>query len=261
MVYRLTISYRGAAYAGWQRQPNVTTVQGEVERALHQIFGVELAVTGAGRTDAGVHARGQVAHLVSEDELDERAIVQGVNHHLPEDIRILAAAVAPDDFHARKSATSKEYRYRLSRAPVLSPIDSLFAIRIEAGIEVEAMRVATSHLVGRHDFTAFALAGGAHGQPFRSVLRAEWLELGDELTLSIVGDGFLRGMVRSIVGTLIEVGRGRRAAQDLERLLRGAPRSEAGPTAPAAGLTLERVSYGSPTAVESISKSDRIARS
>ncbi len=243
MLYRLTISYRGTGYAGWQRQPNALTVQEVVETALQRLLGVEAVVVGAGRTDAGVHARGQVAHLELDAPVALGALVHGVNHLLPADVRVLAASAAAAGFHARKSAIAKEYSYRLTRAPVVSPLDSLFAVRVAPEIDLEAMRAATAPLVGRHDFTAFALAGGGHGQPERTVLAAEWIERDVELLFRIVGDGFLRGMVRSIVGTVIEVGGGRRAPDDVAALLTGAPRSAAGPTAPARGLVLERVDY------------------
>ncbi len=243
MVYRLTLSYRGTAYAGWQRQPNAIAVQQVVEEALGELLGREPAVVGAGRTDAGVHARGQVAHLELGGEVELRALVHGVNHYLPEDVRVLAAGAAGAGFHARKSATAKEYSYRLSRAAVLSPLDSWRTVRVEPGIDLGAMREATALLIGRHDFTAFALAGGAHRQPRRTILAAEWIDREAELELRIVGDGFLRGMVRSIVGTLVEVGRGRRPASGIAALLSGQPRSAAGPTAPARALVLERVDY------------------
>ncbi len=243
MVYRLTIAYRGTEYSGWQRQPNALTVQEVVETAVERLLGFETPVVGAGRTDAGVHARGQVAHLKVEGEVALGALVHGVNHHLPPDVRVLDSSAAADDFHARKSAIAKEYSYRLTRSPVVSPLDSLFTVGVGPGLDLESMREATALVVGRHDFTAFALAGGAHGQPVRTVLAAEWIDRDPDLRLRIVGDGFLRGMVRSIVGTLIEVGRGRRAAADMARLLAGESRSAAGPTAPAHGLVLERVDY------------------
>jgi len=246
MVYRLTISYRGTAYAGWQRQPGVTTVQQTVEEAIAALAGETPSVAGAGRTDAGVHARGQVARVELARVLPSRALVHGVNHHLPEDIRILAARRISPRFDARRSALSKEYVYRLVRAPVLSPLDALFAVRVAPDLDLEAMAAAARALVGRHDFTAFALAGGAHRQPFRTVFEAGWEEAaGGGVRFRIVGDGFLRGMVRSIVGTLLETGRGRRPPESVAALLTGAPRAAAGPTAPAAGLTLERVLYPS----------------
>ncbi|HVR98145.1 MAG TPA: tRNA pseudouridine(38-40) synthase TruA [Thermoanaerobaculia bacterium] len=242
-TYRLTVSYRGAAYGGWQRQENALTVQQVLEEALSGLLGRPVQVAGASRTDAGVHARGQVAHLELDTPFSESALVHGTNHRLPEDVRVLAAARARDGFHARKSALAKEYSYRLSRAPVLSPLDSLFAVRVPAGLDVERMSEAAVHLLGRHDFSAFALAGGSHGQPFRRILSALWEESGEELRFRVVGDGFLRGMVRALVGTLIEVGVGKRSPDDFAGLLAGSPRSAAGPTAPAHGLVLERVIY------------------
>jgi tRNA pseudouridine38-40 synthase len=149
----------------------------------------------------------------------------------------------PEGFDARRSAAAKEYRYRLVRTAVLSPLDALFSVRLSPAADLEAMRLAAASLVGRHDFTAFALAGGGHRDPHRRIVLAEWRERGELVVLRLVGDGFLRGMVRSIVGTLIEVGCGRRTPADIERLLDGRPRSEAGPTAPARGLVMHEVFY------------------
>ncbi len=151
-----------------------------------------------------------------------------------------------EGFHSRKLASSKEYRYRLERADVLSPMDAPFALRVEPGLELEPMRIAAAALPGEHDFSAFAVAGGAHTQPVRRVFSADWVESGRRIELRIVGSGFLRGMVRSLAGTLLDVGRGKRSPDDFARLLEGGLRSQAGPTAPAHGLCLERVDYPAP---------------
>lgn len=243
MRARLTLSYRGGRYAGWQRQDNAVTVQQVVEEAVSKLAGSPVRVTGSSRTDAGVHARGQVAHLDLPRPLPARALVHGVNHHLPDDVRVLAAREAGEGFHARKSALGKEYRYRLSRAEVVSPLDSPFVVQVPRNLDPARLDAATAFLPGRHDFSAFALAGGSHGQPFRRIYAASWTADGDELRFAVVGEGFLRGMVRALVGTLIDVGLGRREPEELSELLTGRPRSAAGPTAPAHGLTLERVFY------------------
>jgi tRNA pseudouridine38-40 synthase len=241
--YALTVSYRGAAYAGWQRQENALTIQQVLEEALERLLGAPVRVHGASRTDAGVHARGQVASLELPRPFPARGLVHGTNRFLPEDVRVMAAAERPAGFHARKHAAGKTYSYRLSRAAVLSPLDALFAVRVPAEIDPARMAQAAELLTGRHDFSAFALAGGAHGQPFRTVSSAVWEEAGDELIFRITGDGFLRGMVRALAGTLIEVGMGRRAPAQMAELLSGRPRDASGPTAPAHGLVLEKIFY------------------
>ncbi|HSF42747.1 MAG TPA: tRNA pseudouridine(38-40) synthase TruA [Thermoanaerobaculia bacterium] len=246
MIYRLTLSYRGEAYAGWQHQENAVSVQQVVEEAQAALLGRSVRIVGASRTDAGVHARGQAAHLTLPEPFPERGLVHGANHHLPEDVRVMAAHAMPDGFHARKCAWGKEYSYRLSRAAVLSPLDAPFAVRVPPEIDVERLVRATAYLPGRHDFSAFAAAGGSHGQPFRRIFSAVWEERGEEVRFRIVGDGFLRGMVRALAGTLVEVGTGRRSPEEFSNLLRGAPRSAAGPSAPAHGLVLERVFYPEP---------------
>lgn len=247
MKYRLRIAYVGTDYAGWQRQDNALAVQQVVEEALARILGRSVTVHGAGRTDAGVHARGQVAHLTvanaSAPRETRRALVHGANRHLPAVIRVLAAETVDDAFHARKSATGKTYRYRLCRARVIDPFRAPFVVPAPVGLDLEAMKRAASMLLGRHDFSAFAKSGGSHGQPERTIQRAAWSEAGDELTFVVAGDGFLRGMVRALVGTTLEVGRSRRSPDDFARLLQGGPRSSAGPNAPARGLCLEHVEY------------------
>ena len=248
MVYRLTVSYRGTAYAGWQRQKNAPSVQQAVEEALAGLLGEPLVIHGAGRTDAGVHARGQTAHLELGRPFPLPGLVHGTNHRLPADVRVLAAHRLPAGFHARKSALGKEYLYRTYRGRVVPPMDEPYVLRVEGPLDVAAMRRAASHLPGRHDFTAFALQGGSHGQPFRRLFAATVEEYGRELRFRFLGEGFLRGMVRTLVGTLLEIGRRRRPVENLRQLLgEGAagdgPR-QAGPTARAHGLTLERVFYG-----------------
>ncbi len=242
---RLIISYDGRPFAGWQRQTNALTVQECVERSLSDLLGESIVVHGAGRTDAGVHARGQVAHGALPQPFPLKGLVHGGNHRLPPEIRLLSAHRMPADFHARKSALGKEYRYRLYQGREISPLDAPYCLRVPRELDLDAMRHALAFLPGRHDFTAFALAGGSHGQPFRSIQRAELLEEGRHLELRFEGDGFLRGMVRCLVGTLVEIGRRQRRPQNMATLLQGRPRQEAGPTAAAHGLVLQEVFYGS----------------
>lgn len=243
MRYRLTVAYVGTAFGGWQRQPNAPSVQAALEAALERLAGTPVATVAAGRTDAGVHADGQVVHLDLARPLPAEALIFGVNRFLPETVRVLAASAALSGFHARWSATAKRYRYRLSRARVTPPRHLPFVWPLGRPLDLEAMRAATEALVGRHDFSAFALAGGAHRQSERRLFAAAWHEAGDEVALTVVGDGFLRGMVRGLAGTLVEIGLGRRAPETMAELLRGAPRRAAGPTAPAQGLSLIEVYY------------------
>ena len=243
MIYRLTLAYRGTSYAGWQRQTNALAVQQVVEEALGDLLGSAVPVHGAGRTDAGVHALGQTAHLQLGDPFPEKGLVHGTNHRLPPDIRLLAAHRMPAGFHARKSTLGKEYRYCLYQGRAVPPLVAPYAMRAARDLDLAAMRRALARLPGRHDFTAFASAGGCHGQPFRRIFAATLDRDGRKLWLRFTGDGFLRGMVRALVGTLLEVGTGRRPPESMAELLTGRPRAEAGPAVEARGLVLERVLY------------------
>lgn len=242
-TYRLTLAYLGGAYGGWQRQPNRLAVQQVVEEALGRVVGGAPRVVAASRTDAGVHARAQQAHVRLPKPWSTRALVAGTNHYLPPDVRVMRATPACPTFHARAWAVAKEYRYRLSRAAVISPFEAPTCVPLRNDLDVGRLRAAARQVEGRHDFEAFARSGGSHRHTMRTVFRAEVIEEGAFVILRFVGDGFLRGMVRALVGTLLEAAEGARASRDLGDLLTGRPRSEAGPSAPARGLTLVRVFY------------------
>ncbi len=232
--------YDGTAYAGFQIQPNAPTVQGGLERVLALICGESVRITGAGRTDAGVHATGQVIDLRTKSGLAALELERGVNALLPEDIAISELGPAEDSFHARFSATGRTYEYRIRNAAVRDPLRTRREHWHPGELDVAAMRAAAAHLVGRHDFAAFA--AGESGQ--RTVARAEWISEGSVLRFEIESDAFLRGMVRGIVGTLLWVGRGKMAVERFAEVLGARDRSLAGPSAPAKGLCLVAVRYG-----------------
>lgn len=248
MTHRLTISYDGRAYAGWQRQNNALAVQQVVEDALAAVFEQDerLVIQGAGRTDAGVHARGQVAHFLAPRPFPVKGLVHATNHHLPADIRVLGADRMPDGFHARKSAVAKSYVYRVENSRVASPLDAPYSLVLGRRLDEKAMRQALVALPGRHDFSAFAAAGGSHTQPWRRLFAATLDVRGRTWLFRFIGDGFLRGMVRALTGTLLEIGLGERPTDDMARLLQpGHDRAEGGFSAEAQGLTMERVFYPS----------------
>jgi tRNA pseudouridine38-40 synthase len=238
--YRLTLAYDGGRFAGWQRQPNAETVQERLEAALEEICGERPSTCAAGRTDAGVHAEGQVVSFDLARPLPAATLVSGTNHFLRHGVRVLDAAPAPDEFNARRDAVAKVYRYRLRRGRI-PPADAPYVVPAPDDLDRGRLEASAFPLIGRHDFSAFALAGGAAQTSVRRIFAAAWEERGPELVFRITGEGFLRGMVRCLVGTMLEVGIGRRSLEELTGLLAGGPRSLAGPTAPARGLCLERV--------------------
>jgi tRNA pseudouridine38-40 synthase len=233
------VAYEGTRYAGFQVQPNAPTVQGELERALATICGEQVRIVGAGRTDAGVHAIGQVISFKSATSLDRAAIGRGVNALLPADIAIRDVEEAGEDFHARYSATGRTYEYRIRSAPQREPLERHREHWLPNPLDLDAMTEATRHLVGRQDLSAFAIGPGGT----RTVRRAEWTREGTLLRFTIEADAFLRGMVRAIVGTLLWVGTGHTPAGRVPEIVASRDRGQAGPNAPAQGLCLIEVKY------------------
>lgn len=243
---KLTVQYDGTDYVGWQRQPNGTSIQAVIEDALAPIEGGPVAVHGAGRTDAGVHALGQVASVTMASSIDTPTLTRALNAVLPEDVRILSAEDVDASFHARFSAVAKTYEYRIINAPFVSAFLHRYAWHIVQPLALDAMREAAAPLVGAHDFSAFQGAGSAVESTDRIVDRIEWEDGGGydlPIVMRITGNGFLRHMVRNIVGTLVEVGTGRWPAPCVGDILASGDRTLAGPTAPARGLFLVRVDY------------------
>lgn len=242
--YRATIAYVGTRFHGWQVQANASrTVQAVVQDALELLAHEPVRVEGAGRTDAGVHADGQVAHFDLARPREPRTIRDAVNRRLPEDVRILDVAPVPDAFHARFDVEWKEYRYRWSHAAVIPPRDAPFVTPISPAAEARRMRQAAEGLAGTRDFGIFAVRSGTEEPGIRTLHFVTIEEHGDELSALFRGDGFLRGMVRSICGVLADAARGRVAPSRMEELLSGGDRRLLSPKAPARGLSLVRVSY------------------
>jgi tRNA pseudouridine38-40 synthase len=241
---KLTLEYDGARYHGWQRQKNAPTIQEAIEGALGRLTGEVIRVTGSGRTDAGVHALGQVANFRTASALPLSAFLNGLNALLPLDIAILDVEEVPRDFHARKGALAKTYAYHILNRPIRSPLERGRSWWISQPLDLKAMRQAASGLPGEHDFSAFKASGSGIKNPVRRVLAANWEQSPDgSLIFTITATGFLRGMVRSLVGTMVEIGRGKRPPEDLADLLKSGERRGAGPTAPPHGLFLVEVVY------------------
>jgi tRNA pseudouridine38-40 synthase len=243
---KLTIAYDGTNYVGWQRQTNGVSIQQVIEDAVAPL--VEDAerrpgVAGASRTDAGVHAAAQVASVNLDIDLPAATIQRALNVRLPLDVRVLRVEDAAPGFHARFHARGKSYRYRLIRSPVMSPFDRAFAWHVPDLSAVHDMRRAASAFVGRHDFASFQARGSSTLDTVRTIERLDIDERGDEVVVEIDGDGFLRHMVRAMVGTLVEVGSGLRASDAVPAMLGERHRRAGGPTAPAHGLMLIAVRY------------------
>lgn len=239
---RLDIEYDGAGFRGWARQPGLRTVQGELEAALATVLREQVDLTVAGRTDAGVHARGQVASFRTASE-PPAGLARSLNGLAPGDVAVTAASPVPDGFDARRDARSRTYRYRLLARPSPSPFERGRALWWPHRVDREALESCAAALAGTHDFTAFTPTQTDHVRFERDVLAAAWQQRGDVLEFEITADAFMRNMVRALVGTMLEAASGRRTVASFAQLLEGAPRSHAGDTAPPHGLYLQSVSY------------------
>lgn len=242
-TFKLTLAYDGTAFAGWQMQAGQRTVQGALEDALQPIDSTRVVVHAAGRTDAGVHAEGQVVSCTLASTIACDALLRALNVRLPEDVRVMAVEEAPAGFNARFDARGKTYRYDLYTAAVVPPRLRHFVWHVASALDVAAMDRAARLLVGTHDFAAFQAAGGDVLTTRREILTSTVTRHDAIVSYTVHGTGFLRHMVRNVVGTLVEIGRGRRSVEDMRRVLDSRDRGQAAPTAPPQGLTLVDVSY------------------
>jgi len=243
---KLVLEYAGTAYHGWQIQPGVPTIQGTLQRCLAIVLREPVVARGAARTDAGVHALGQVASVASSKEIDPRRLRRSLNAILPEDIAVREAQVVPDSFHARHSALGRIYRYTVSSGDHLSPFHRQFTAHTFHPLDVEAMDRAARSLVGTRDFSSFKAAGDLSDSPVKDLRSSRVTregERGELVVYTVEATSFLQHMVRNIAGTLIEVGRGRILPDRVPEILEARDRRAAGPTAPAQGLMLVEVLY------------------
>jgi tRNA pseudouridine38-40 synthase len=246
---KLILTYDGSEFSGWQVQPDAVTVQGTLASAIGRITGENVLPQGSGRTDAGVHALAQVVTFVTESAVPAANFVKALNDILPASVRVLEVEEAAPDFHARKSAQGKTYRYRIYRAAICPPFLARYVWHYPYPLDEETMVRAAGLVLGEHDFTSFAAVDperGREGAPASNVRRifsSNWERQGDEFVYTVKGSGFLHHMVRNVVGTFILVGKGTLQTGDIKRILEARDRSTAGATAPASGLYLVNVEY------------------
>lgn len=243
MNVKILIEYDGTNYHGWQRQKNARSIQETLERAISRVTGETVNVTGAGRTDAGVHALGQVANFLTQTRIPVEKLPYAINSKLPKDIVVKGAEVVPEDFHARKWAKAKTYCYSIYNAPFPSPLLRNYTYFFPLPIDLEAMKKAAAEFIGVHDFSAFRASGSPVKSSVRRVNRLEIIRRQDIVNIEIEADGFLYNMVRIIAGTLLEAGIGKLNPQKVKAIIESCDRNKAGRTLPPQGLCLIKVQY------------------
>lgn len=243
MRYLLRVAYDGTGYCGWQTQPRAVTVEGTLKKALDTLFGKDIAVTGASRTDAGVHSQGNVAVFDCDTTIPPEKIKYALNNLLPEDIVVTESVAVAEDFHPRHCDCRKTYIYRILNTPLPDPNRRLNSYFYRGQLDLDAMVRAAEYIVGEHDFRCFMASGSQVEDTVRTVYRLEAERREDMVILTVCGNGFLYNMVRIIAGTLIQVGRGQLLPERLKDIIDSGDRSQAGPTAPAKGLTLQCIEY------------------
>lgn len=239
---KLIIQYDGTKYCGWQKQPNSSGIQGTIEYAIYEITKEKVNIIGSGRTDAGVHALGQVANFKTNSSIPTARIPDALNAKLPKDVSIIDCQEVSDDFHSRYSATGKIYRYLIYNKPYRSPLYKDISYHVRYELDIEKMRLEAKSLLGTHEFKGFMSSGSSVKDTVRTIHNISIEYSGDLIVLEVEGNGFLYNMVRIIVGTLVDIGRGR-IDKPLEEIIASQDRGEAGHTAPAHGLFLKKVHY------------------
>jgi len=240
---KLTVEYDGTKYCGWQRQLNGISIQEVIEKALKRILRQDVKLTGAGRTDSGVHARGQVANFKTTSRLTAKEFLSALNKNLPKDIAVKKAEEVPFKFNARFEAKSKLYRYTILNSPIRSPLEIFYSRQYRDPLNVKLMKKEAKALLGRHNFSSFQASGNKTRSSTRHIYNISVKDNCGHIYIDIEADGFLYNMVRNIAGTLIEIGRGKLKQGDMKKILKAKDRSFAGPTAQAKGLCLLRVDY------------------
>ncbi len=241
--YKVVVQYLSAGYSGWQVQKDLPTIGGTIEAVLSRLTGESPAVVGSGRTDAGVHALGQVAHFRLEKPCCSKRLLRSLNGLLPMNIRVLRLVTVPPSFHAQKDVLKKRYVYRIYNGPILSPFLHGRVYQVFPVLDFDRMQEAAESICGSHDFSGFAASTTRVKNRSRNVVLSGWRRKGRSLEYRIEGKGFLHHMVRNIVGTLVQVGLGKRPPESMLEILKAGDRRRAGPTAPAEGLYLAKVWY------------------